>query len=104
MPHGSIESFYMSVLRGFTWLDKLDRDAPLFGPGLKLTTAHFAAIVRSDDVGLATPLDDLLQHPDDTQGGQVNRLRTLPGKFGSLAGYFFFCNLLRKCGHYPVLS
>ena len=45
MAHGAIEAFNVGVLSRLARLNEQQANTPLLGPGLKLSTAHLAAII-----------------------------------------------------------
>jgi hypothetical protein len=59
----AVESFDITVLNGPIGLNKLNLNFMFPTPPLKLFKSKFRAVVRTDDLNLATPCDNALQRP-----------------------------------------
>jgi len=64
VSHRSIEPLDVGVLLRLAWLDVLELNAPLLGPGLDGRADVLRAVVTADHPGLTPPSDDLLEGSD----------------------------------------
>ena len=70
ITNGPIEAFDIGILCRLARLDIFQSDAFGTSPVLQRCTDVFRAVVAANDLGFATPLHDLLQHPNYTLRGQ----------------------------------
>ena len=73
IPEDRIEALVVTVLPRTAWLDEPDSDAPLLDPLLHLLRYEFRAVVALDRRRYPVELDELLEHANDIDRGQVPR-------------------------------
>jgi len=70
-PEAAVQAFYIGVLRGFTGLDKRQRNLSVFAPGIKSVADELRAVVHPDHRGKAAAFFELLQDANDAPSGQA---------------------------------
>ena len=68
--NGAIVPLNIGVLLGFTWLDMFKPNTLFLCPFHQCPADIFWAIIDTNGLRFAAPLDDLVQAPHDALGGQ----------------------------------